>query len=666
MKDVMHLKTYTGRRGKCIEGAKTLCGFMRPAFIFLIIIVLFPLAASANSMIRKAMDLAAAGRYSEAKAAAHSSGSQAAIAAVTWYELARSSNLPSFSAYEQFLSRYPGWPSEEKLKTRAEIALLGNHPSDGALASWFAKHPAQTAYGRYLSTVYKRQPVTDALIVDTWIHADFTIAKENEFYQRYKAKLTRDHHHKRADRLIWEGRLSTAQAMFPRLDASYRALFEARIKLAQKARSVDGYVDRVPASLKNDPGLIYERMRWRAGKKNYKGVEELLLLAPASVPYPEKWWPYRQRAIREALDRKDYGTAYRLAAAHSQKERFERSEALWLKGWIALVFRNSASEAYSDFTQMYEIVSYPISRSRAAYWAGRAAKASGKSDASAWFKKAGEHPTTFYGQLALLELSPSAVLSIPWPATPKPSDAQAALNKTDLGRVVLTLGQADALDAAWPFLLHLIETAGAESHARALVLTGQHFNRMDVSLRAAKEAQRFGWTFTEAAFPVPGAYRIKHAVETAYALAISRQESLFNTRALSPAGARGLMQIMPATGRLVASKHKLPHNNDKLYDPDHNITLGTLYLQELLGRFNGHHVLATAGYNAGPGRPVQWQGRNGRLGPDLYQTINWIEMIPFNETRNYVQRVLENQQVYRYLLTQGKQPLTLKNVLTGR
>lgn len=632
--------------------------------VFISIILLFP--AIAFAQVKLAMDMAAKGRYDQARAAARNSGSDAAIAAVTWYELTRSPDLPEFSAYEQFLARHPGWPNEEKLLMRAEIALLGNHSPDSAIASWFSRHAPQTAYGRYMSALTKRQPITDALIADTWINADFTAAKEKEFRDRYGAKLSRDLHTRRADRLIWEGRYGNAQRLFPQLDDAHRKLFDARIALASRSRNVDGLVDRVPAQFRNDPGLIYERMRWRANKRNYAGVEELLLQAPATVPYPEKWWPHRLRAIREALDTRRFDTAYRLAAAHGQRERLERSEALWTKGWIALVFKNSASEAYTDFTQMHGIVSYPISRSRAAYWAGRAAKASGKSDASAWFKKAAEHPTTFYGQLALIELSPTSPLSIPWPATPRPADAQAALNKSDLGRAVLALGQADALDAAWPLLLHLVEHAGSESNARAYVMTGLYFNRTDVSLKAAKEAQRFGWTFTEAAFPVPGAYRIKHAVDTAYALAISRQESLFNPKALSPAGARGLMQIMPATGRLVASKQKIPHNNDKLFDPAHNITLGTLYLQELLERFGGNHVLATAGYNAGPGRPTQWQGRNGRIGADLYQTVNWIEMIPFNETRNYVQRVLENQQVYRYLLSQGKQPVTLKEVLAGR
>ncbi len=639
---------------------------IRIFLLFFAVFWLSPAVSLANIQVKRALELATAGRYGEALNTARGSGSQAAVSAVTWYELTRSPDLPSFSAYETFLAQHPGWPQEEKLRLRAEISLLGNHAADSTIASWFSRHPPQTAYGRYMSTALKRQPITDALIVDTWINADFTAEKEKDFYARYKSKLTRDHHTRRADRLIWEGRTSAAQRLFPYLDDAHRSLFDARIKLAAKAHNVDGVVNRVPGSLQNDSGLLYERIRWRAAKGNYKGVEELLLLAPATVPYPEKWWPYRQRAIREALDRRDFNTAYRLAANHGQKERLERSEALWIKGWIALIFRKNPAEAQTDFSQMYDIVSYPISRSRAAYWAGRAYKAAGNSQASGWFKKAAEHPTTFYGQLALLELSPSAALSIPWPGTPKPGDASGALGKTDLGRTVLALGQSDALDAAWPFLIHLIEHAGSEANARALVMTGYYFNRIDVSLKAAKEAQRFGWTFTEAAFPVPGAYRITHAVDTAYALAISRQESLFNERALSPAGARGLMQIMPTTGRTVASKNKIPHSNDALFQPSHNISLGTLYLRELLDRFGGQHVLATAGYNAGPGRPVQWQSRNGRLGSDLYQNINWIEMIPFNETRNYVQRVLENQQVYRYLLSQGKAPLTLREVMTSR
>lgn len=628
-------------------------------------LVLFSFEAKASALVQKAMEYAAKGRYGEAIIAARASGDSSVIAAAEWYELARSPDMPGFSEYRNFLSRHPGWPNEDKLRLRAEIALLSNHSAEGSIASWLRQHPPQTAYGRYMDTVLKGQPVTDALVTDTWINADFTAQKEKAFYARYSSKLTREHHIRRTDRLLWEGRTRSAQRMFPYLEDGYKRLFEARIKLASKARGVDSFVDRVPAKLKNDVGLLYERVRYRAYKKNYPGVKELLLLAPATVPYPEKWWPYRLRAIRDALDARNFALAYRLVAAHGQTERYQRSEALWLKGWIALVFRNTPSEALNDFSAMHSIVSYPISLSRAAYWAGRAAKAAGRGDASGWFQKAAQHPTTFYGQLALMELSGSPKLSIPWPSTPRAGDAPAALGKTDLGRTVLTLGKEGAIDQAWPFLQHLVEHAGSEGNAHALVMTGYYFNRTDISLRAAKEAQRFGWTFTEAAFPVP-TYPANLAVDKAYALAISRQESLFNAQARSPAGARGLMQVMPATGRAVARRHKLSHADSKLFEPEYNATIGSLYLRELLDRFRGNHILSTAGYNAGPGRPANWQTRNGYLNGDLYQTINWIEMIPFNETRNYVQRVLENQQVYRYLLSSGKAPLTLKEVLAGR
>lgn len=634
-------------------------------FCLLVVLMLVATNAAANPQVQNAMNLAAKQRYAEAHRAARASGNEAVMAAVSWYELTRSPNMPDFPAYQNFISRHPGWPNEDKLLMRAELALLGNHHSDATIAAWFKRFPPQTAFGRYMDARTKGQSLSDAQITDIWIHADFTAAKEKEFLERYRSKLTRDHHIRRTDRLLWEERVSAAQRMFVHLSDDYKRLFEARIKLMGKARAVDMFVDRVPAALKRDVGLLFERIRYRSHKRNYPGVEELLLQAPASVPYPEKWWPMRARAIRDALDNRNFQRAYQLAAAHGQRERLERSEALWMKGWIALVFRNSAAEAYTDFAQMYEIVSYPISRSRAAYWAGRAAKASGRGDASSWFGKAALHPTTFYGQLALLETSSNAKLSIPWPATPKPADAPAALNKTDLGRAVLALGNAKALDQAWPFLLHLVERAGSEANARALIMTGQYFGRVDISLRAAKEAQRFGWTITEAAFPTP-TLPSGLATEAAYVLAIARQESLFNPKALSPAGARGLMQVMPATGRMVARRHKMSYADARLYEPEYSLRIGSHYLRELLDGFRGHHVLSTAGYNAGPGRPRQWQNRNGALGADLYQAINWIEMIPFTETRNYVQRVLENQQVYRYLLSQGKAPVSLKEVLTGR
>ncbi len=619
--------------------------------------------ALANAQVQEAFAYVDSKRWDQALSTIRKTGNERLHSVVTWYYLTRTDRMPAQHVYARFIDQHPDWPDMEKLKTRAEISLFSNPYTEGEVANWFNRHPPMTARGRY-EHARLNNTLNDGIIIDAWIHGNFRESDEKLFLERHSKTLGTAHHVARANRLLWEGKTGAAQRILSKLPADQKALATARIGLIKNQNSVNGLIDKVPASLRQDPGLIYNRMTWRAKRRDYGGVLEMLQLAPAAPPYPAKWWSHRNRAIRDALEKKNYTLAYSLASRHGQTidSRYELSEALWLHGWIGLVFMNKPSEAFVEFKRMYDVVNYPVSKSRAAYWAGRAAKAVGNSgEASRWFGKSGDYPYTFYGQLSLQENHSSPRLSIPSPSPIDSGRVKRLMSQNSLAGAVGALGDAGVIEYAMPLLAHLVETSRSENDARSISYIGNYYRRPDISLKTAKEAIKRDWLITETAFPT---YSLPSdtAVEPALALAITRQESSFYPRAISPAGARGMMQLMPRTAQITAKKHQFSYATDKLYDPTYNIRLGSRYLANLVDRFSGSYFLASAGYNAGPGRPDSWQRAYGAPGGNLYQTINWIEMIPFSETRNYVQRVMENYHVYNQLLGAEK-PLDINGTL---
>ncbi|MBY0356116.1 MAG: hypothetical protein K2Q12_10385, partial [Rickettsiales bacterium] len=318
-----------------------------------------------------------------------------------WYDLANNQQMDDFSQYSAFLQRHPDWPLQEKLLLRAELTLLNGYNSEQTILAWLAAHPPKTARGIfYVEERKSKNKPTASAIKNAWIQADFTELDEKRFLVNYRAQLSTADHIARTDRLLWEGQLNAASRMLLRIPKDEETMFQARIALMKRKGNFDALLARVPARLKNSPGLLYERMRFRFDKEIYDGVTQLLLLAPASPPYPAKWWPYRRYMVREELDRHNYKLAFQLAEKHGQKDKIELSEALWLKAWIELVYLNRPKPAQQDFARMYDVVEFPVSKSRAAYWVARSARANGDGKGFRyWMQIAAQHPTTFYGQI---------------------------------------------------------------------------------------------------------------------------------------------------------------------------------------------------------------------------------------------------------------------------
>jgi soluble lytic murein transglycosylase len=461
----------------------------------------------------------------------------------------------------------------------------------------------------------------------------------------------------RLDRMLWEGRRSGVPAMLKLVPREQALLAEARVALQSFAPDVSGRIAKVPAALRDDPGLVYDRIRWRRAKGLNEETWELLLKPwERDGRRPDKWWLERRIQARNALERGHYSEAYRLAGAPGQPPSgADYAEAEWLAGWIALRFLKDPKAATKHFGRLYEAVRFPISKARGAYWSARAADARGdRTSALNWYELAARHPTAYYGQLALAALGRRTADALP--GEPEPSAEEVRrFEARELVRVVRMLDAAGLGDWIRPFVLRLDEIVEGPGERTLVGRLARDAGRLELAVRAAKQASQDGVTLIETGYPV--VETPQGGPERALLLAVSRQESEFNARAVSPAGARGVMQLMPATAKAVAKAIDVAWRPDGLHEPPYNMRLGSAYLEDLLGAYRGSYVMAIAAYNAGPGRVSRWVKDFGDPRErDGYELIDWIELIPIAETRNYVQRVLEGIEVYRAQLGRSAGP----------
>ena len=621
-----------------------------------------PGAVAAPADTRAVLDYLERNDFGAARVAASGARDPLLRAYVEWRTL-RDGPQQSFGTYGDFLQRHPTWPDATRLQARAEAIIEGGVGPE-AVIRFFKGRTPRTENGRMalLDALYLAGggPEAQALVRAIWVEDDLSAGEEEEFLSRHARRLGSPDHEARLDRLLWDGRIGDAIRMLPRVSADAQAVAEARIALQTNTRGVDAALARVPAQVVADPGLAYDRIRWHKKRGNQGAIEAILLQQVLAAPAkPGPWWSERAGAARDAMDLGDYGRAYRIASAHGLTEGTEFAEAEWLSGWLALRFLNDPSRALRHFERFSEKVATPISRARGAYWAGRAMAAAGdRAGAALWFGRAATHGTAFYGQLAAGELGQRVGFAA---AAMNPPDerARAAFRRDEVARMAEELCAVGAGGEAAPFLRQLGAAAGSDSAGLELVYDlARRCARPDLVVVVAKAAVMNG---AEAlpTFPVPDvASMLSPSVgraSPAAILAVARQESQFDPKAVSRAGARGLMQLMPTTGREVARRLGLPFDLEALNDdPDFNVQLGSWYLGRQLDRYGGALALAAAAYNAGAGRVDEWLSRYGDpRGRSVHVLVDWIELIPFSETRNYVQRVLEGETVYSTLLAQG-------------
>ena len=574
---------------------------------------------------------------------------------LVWLYIQDSRNRLSFEEISAFVAENPLWPRQARLALRAEDKIDDATPA-ARVSAWFAQRAPRTLNGvrqlvRALDETGQSARIPD-VIRRAWVDLDLPGGDEHAFRKDYRRHLRPEDNRARLERLLWSGRTRLAARQARRMPEPERRLAEARIALRTFAGGVDRAIARVPADLQNDPGLIFERTRWRRRKGRDAAAADLLLSAQIDPgAYASQWWRERGILARRALRDGNITRAYQLAARHGASGGFPLADAEWLAGWIALRFLDDPLLAFPHFQRMYHKVSFPVSLSRAAYWAGRAAQAAGKSGIAAqWYATAARHGGSFYGQMAAAHLQERFRPALP--VEPKPIRTEKdRFEAGEMVRTIRMLARARADRTVRKLVRHMADIAESKLDYVQISALAEDLGRPHDAVYAARQAIKKGFLLSMSGYPVVPLDRgIGLGPDVVFG--VIRQESGFDRDAESSAGARGLMQLMPATAKAVARQQDLPYRKASLTGNHHyNIALGSAYLKGLIDRFDGSLVLALAGYNAGPHRARTWVRQFGDPRDSVDDTLDWIEMIPFEETRNYVQRVLENITVYRQRLT---------------
>ncbi len=562
-----------------------------------------------------------------------------------------------------FIRQNEEWPEVNAMKVKVERVMPEDFPYEDVVA-WYDGFSPKTSHGfrRYMDALLAMEQEQRAydLLIEWWSDPKISIGKQKQILSDYGHLLPFAAHKRRFDALLHDGHYSSALDVAKILGHGYPELARARIALAKNRGRVGDLIDRVPEDLQGDAGLLYERLRWRRKRGLDEGALEILRAMPPSdhIVNLSDWWRERHIMIRRLLAKRRYDEAYELASTHIQREGGSYAQAQWLAGWLALYFMDQPTEAYERFTVLFSRVKTPISKARASYWAGRGADAlKQKKLAQRWYKTAADFQTTFYGQLA------GSVLSI---KERLPSGKAAYLSARDRENYKKSeLLQASNLfrDAKQDRRAEQFLNAFLQAHedakayrfvAEMLAERGDYHGAVKISKRATRK----GLFLTKQSYPTITKHLVDiNSAEWALIHAIIRQESTFDYKARSPAGALGLMQLLPSTARETAGKLKIGYKKAWLTErPQYNIILGAAYIGRLLSYYDGNYPLAIAAYNAGPGRVDSWIKTYGDPRKDEISLIDWIELIPIYETRNYVQRVLENIYVYRLRLKDVQNP----------
>ena len=589
---------------------------------------------------------------------------------IQWKHLLTTGNQASFYDYKAFIENNSNYPRINRIKYLAEHKISLKSQSSQNIINWFNRNEPLSGFGKMilgesLITIGEKSKGIN-LIKEGFITADLSRSDLKFYRKKFKKYLSSDDYIKRADYLSWENKYWDLKRMLRYLPKDYQLLYTARQLLMSKSYGVDTAISKVPKNLKNDSGLNYDRLKWRRKRGRVDSCLEILFKIPNTKEYmvrPDKWWKERAIIARSLIYKKRFADAYKISSNNGLTEGPEYADAEWMSGWIAFSFLNDPLLAEEHFKNFYNNVSYPISLSRGAYWLGRVyEKLENFEKSNKWFEESSKYLTTYYGQLSFMKISPNEKFELKEEMIVDKKYAE-YFYKNKLVSTVYLLNDLKKTKYTKHILRHLANDnidKGSEILAAKLAT---EISRFDFAIQVSKIAsyqKRFHNKYNYPIISTPKKVSTRKIPEAAFILSIIRQESEFDTSAHSRAGAKGLMQLMPYTAKTVAKQAKMAYSKSKLTrSPKYNIKLGSHYIAGLLLEYEGAYPFAIAAYNAGPKRVKYWKKINKNPQKGQIDYVDWIELIKFKETRNYVQRVLENYNVYRYILSQ--KPIKLKN-----
>jgi soluble lytic murein transglycosylase len=580
-----------------------------------------------------------------------------------------------FSDISRFISDNGFYPNISDLKVNAEeIAKKQNIPyevsekyfSENIPVSSESKLYLLESKIKFLATInggddrYQRiKKEISAEISRIWIEEDFSDEKEEEFFNQYKNYLNESDHINRIDRLLWDGKLSQSKKILYLVNSDYQKLFTAIINIKNTPKYIDRIILSVPRYLRSNENLLYHKVLWYKSNDKEEDLIKAIISLPKNMQFPQKWWKLRHLYAREMIKAKEYKIAYYLAKDHglvpSDKDFWE---AEWMAGWISLRFVDKPIEAIARFKNLFNNVGYPVSLSRASYWVARSAESlNQKDEAIKWYKIAARYPLFFYGQLAIHKhklLDPiNSQNDTILPKEPKISkiDITKSANSQTL-QIAYLLYEIGDIETSKQVFKSLVSHSKSESEIAVIMKLVNNLNDQSLDVEIARVASQKNVFFIRDKFQI-----IKDIADDEYSPlvhAIIKQESGFAQTAVSRVGAIGFMQIMPDTAKLVARDLGIIYSKQKLtQDASYNIKLGSFYIKQLIDTFDGSELLAIASYNAGPNATRRWIAEfyDPRDEKDIDKVVDWIELITYSETRNYVQRITENMIVYKYIMS---------------
>ena len=589
---------------------------------------------------------------------------------IQWRHLLTKGNKASYYEYKAFIDANEDYPRIGRIKYLAEHKLSTDTVSPKKIINWFETNEPLSGFGKmilgesYILLGNKQKGIS--FIKEGWITAELNRSELKFYRKKFKKYLNSDDYIKRADYLAWNNKYWDLKRLLRYLPKDYQLLYTARQLLMSKSYGVDNAISKVPTKFKNDAGLNYDRLKWRRKRGRVDSSLEILLKINNTKDYlvrPDKWWLEREIISRSLIYKKKFELAYKVSSNHALTEGPEYASAEWMSGWIALSFLNDPLLAKDHFENFYDNVGYPISVARGAYWLGRTYKKLNYEELSVkWFTEAANYLTTYYGQLAFMEINPGKKFELSKDIEVE-KDYRKTFFKKDIVKLIYLLDELDE-DKYAKFMLRHLANEDIENGSEILAAElATNIDRYDFAIQISKIAsyeKRFHNKYNYPIISTPKFINGRKIPDSAFILSIIRQESEFDLSANSHAGAKGLMQLMPYTAKLVAKQAKLPYSRSRLTtDAEYNINLGSHYIAGLILEYDGAYPFAIAAYNAGPKRVRYWKKINKNPQKNQVDYIDWIELIKFKETRNYVQRVLENYNVYRYILEQ--KPISMKD-----
>jgi soluble lytic murein transglycosylase len=624
-----------------------------------------PLSDSDRDALSSALSAARRGDASGAQAAMSSIIDPVAHKIALWAIMDAEGDEEPFFVADQARRDLAGWPRASHRQAAAEKTIETSGLDPARIIAWFDGAEPQTPQGAMaLAAAYEqsaRRPEAQALIQRWWRAKAFEADVQKTMLARFGDLLTQDDHAKRLDTLLYGQQGPAAHDMLALAPSDQQALALARMALRENANGAEAYVERVPPSLANDPGLVVERARYFKARNLDSLSLGLIPQFPSQLPNDDaasRIWTLRRQLIVSALKAGDYRAAYAAATNHGLTGGVDYSEAEFYAGWIALSKLHDPAAADVHFANIQRVGASPITQSRALYWRGRSADARGDAAAAKdFYQRGARYLTTFYGQLAA-EKAGMTALAIGHDPAPTAAD-QARFEGRELIRASRILAETGERDLFRTFVLSTSDDLPSCEEYALMVDLARGYGDQDLAMRVVRVAAQHGFILPDRGYPMRTVMLSPDAAEAPMVFGITRQESNFDPRVRSGVGARGMMQLMPETARAMARRMGQPYQSGLLDDPDYNMRLGSSYLGHLIGNFSGSYVLATAAYNAGPGRPAEWAGYCGDPRQSSVDPVDFIECIPFSETRNYVMRVMEAAEVYRARMNGGSAPILL-------